>query len=208
MPLLSLVANRMPLIAGKELKPTAYLSGVGEEHKFAAVGYHPGEGAEYVENGARVLNLYVPPEIAPTTGDAEPLVRHLAYLVDESPDAEPSPAFLHLVYWLAHLVQRPGQKIAHGILHVNPNEGTGRGWLLAMLAAILGSRNVVTLDEDRLASRFNDYLLRCQLLSSPGNGKRRDTPLDRVALETDPERRAAARRSQGHGGIRSNAPTA
>ena len=83
--------------------------------------------------------------------------------------------------WLAYLVQHPGRKIAHGLLHINRHEGTGRGWLFSLLQRVLGELNVQTLDEDRLASRFNDHLLRCQLLTIP-------------ELETGDNRRAMALR--------------
>jgi hypothetical protein len=173
----ALVFDRMPQTERGRRRPSQHLEKyAGNAHKYDGVTYYPGRPEESLEGAARLLNLYQAPNTTPRAGDATPFTEHLCYLLDDNPAA-----FGHVQSWLAFLVQRPGEKIAHGLLHINRHEGTGRGWLFSLLARVLGESNVQTLDEDRLSSRFNDHLLRCQLLTIP-------------ELETGDNRRAMALR--------------
>src|SRR5690606_1778771 len=59
--------------------------------------------------GARAFNLYRPPApIAGNPRDVGPWLDHVHKVYPEDAD--------HLIAWLAHRVQRPGEKVNHGIV--------------------------------------------------------------------------------------------
>lgn len=134
------------------------------EAKFDGIEYHPGNASFFTDpQGRRVLNTYEPPGIAPCDCDVSPFHDHVAYLFDGDHDG----AALILMNFLAYLVQRPGEKIRWAPLHINPNEGTGRGWLFTAISRVLGVGNVFYGRPSRLSNRFNGWMLTTQLLIVP-----------------------------------------
>ena len=129
--------------------------------KFDTIEYHPGRAAEFSnDDNLRTLNPYQPPVIAPVDGIVGPFVDHVGYLYDNDSDAIGT-----ALNYLAFLVQRGGEVWAP--VHVNEREGTGRGWLFALIARMLGQRNVFFADGDRLTGKFNAWMLTTQLLIVP-----------------------------------------
>jgi hypothetical protein len=133
------------------------------EAKFDGIEYHPGKTSTVVEaNGRRVLNTYESPGIISWHGDVSPLLEHVAYLFDNNQDA-----VTLILNFFAYLVQFPGEKIRWAPLHINPNEGTGRGWLFRAFSQVLGENNVFHGRPSRLSNRFNGWMLNTQLLIVP-----------------------------------------
>ena len=101
-------------------------------------------------NGVTCLNLYKPPIIKP--GDAQkaqPWIDHV-YKVFEPADAE------HIIYWLAHRVQRPGEKINHGLV-LGGEQGIGKDTLLEPVKYAVGPWNFQEVSPINLLGRFNAF---------------------------------------------------
>jgi hypothetical protein len=72
--------------------------------------------------GRTTFNLYKPPEIKPRAGDASPWVDHIRRIYPMDAD--------HIINWLAHCVQRPGDKINHALV-LGGEPGIGKDSILA-----------------------------------------------------------------------------
>jgi len=108
------------------------------------------EGGWIAHPGARVFNLYRPPTIA--LGDASkagPWIDHLRLIYQA--DAE------HLLRWFAHRVQRPGEKVNHGIVLAGA-PGIGKDTLLEPVKAAVGPWNFGDVSPVQLLGRFNGFL--------------------------------------------------
>jgi hypothetical protein len=101
--------------------------------------------------GAQCFNLYRPPTIR--RGDArraERWVTHWRKIYPQNAD--------HIIKWCAHRVQRPGEKINHGLLLIGP-PGIGKDTLLAPVRDAVGPWNFKEVWPRQMTeSRFNGYL--------------------------------------------------
>ena len=100
--------------------------------------------------GVTCFNLYRPPRIKP--GDAQkaqPWIEH-AYKVFELADAK------HIICWLAHRVQRPGEKINHGLV-LGGGQGIGKDTLLEPVKYAVGPWNFQDVSPTNLLGRFNAF---------------------------------------------------
>lgn len=65
--------------------------------------------------------------------------------------------FRYLIGWIAHLVQRPGEKPGVALV-LKGGKGAGKDTLAVLLAKIIGKRHVAHIDQpDRLTGRFNAH---------------------------------------------------
>lgn len=98
----------------------------------------------------RVLNLYRPPRL--TLGDAAlagPWVDHIHAIYPE--DGE------HIIRWLAHHAQNPGNKVNHAlVLGGEPN--IGKDTILAPMKDIIGHENFQDIRPSELLGRFNGFV--------------------------------------------------
>jgi hypothetical protein len=100
--------------------------------------------------GAQCFNLYRGPQLA--FGDATqagPWIEHLARIYPT--DAE------HITRWLAHRVQRPGEKINHAIV-LGGLQGIGKDTLLEPVRYAVGPWNVQEVSPTHLLGRFNSFV--------------------------------------------------
>jgi hypothetical protein len=89
-------------------------------------------------DGCRVLNLWKPP---PWTVDAhagEPtlFLEHLAYILDND-----TSAIDHVLNFLAHLIQRPQERIGHALLITSEAKGIGKSTLGTVVRRLVGEQN-------------------------------------------------------------------
>jgi len=100
--------------------------------------------------GCTVFNLYRPP--VPMPGDADlagPWLDHVRFVYPDD--------WEHIIRWLAHRVQRPGEKINHAIL-LGGGQGIGKDTLLEPVKAAVGPWNFTEVSPASLLLRFNGYV--------------------------------------------------
>jgi hypothetical protein len=108
------------------------------------------EGGWIDKQGTICLNLYRPPTIA--GGDArkvKPWLDHVhrVYPTDAS----------HIIYWLAHRVQRPADKINHALMFGGA-QGIGKDTLLEPVKHAVGKWNFAEVSPTQMLGRFNGFL--------------------------------------------------
>lgn len=99
--------------------------------------------------GARVFNLYRPPQVL--KGDASkagPWLEHLRAVYPGDYD--------HLLAWFAQRVQRPGEKINHAVV-LGGDQGVGKDTLLAPVIAAVGPWNCHEISPTQMLGRFNGW---------------------------------------------------
>lgn len=100
--------------------------------------------------GCSTFNLYREP--SPPSGDpakAGPWVDHIRRVYAEE--------FGHVVAWLAHRVQRPGEKVNHSLV-LGSGQGTGKDTALEPVKHAVGPWNFAEVSPAVLMGRFNGYL--------------------------------------------------
>lgn len=117
----------------------------------------PGGEPVVEEGGQRLFNLWRPPTILPVPGDTKIFIAHMEYIFPNEADRN------HVLSFMAHMVQKPAQKIHHALV-VQGVQGTGKSFLGQAMRAVLGGENVVMLDTSELASSYNGYLKRAHLV--------------------------------------------
>ena len=98
---------------------------------------------------ATVLNLYRPPR--PSAGDAAktgPWIEHVRRIYPNEAD--------HIIAYLAHRVQRPWEKINHGLVLGGP-QGIGKDTLLEPVKRAIGPWNFVEVSPQQMLGRFNGF---------------------------------------------------
>ena len=100
--------------------------------------------------GCSTFNLYRPPTIEYGDPDkAGPWIEHVHRLYPA--EAE------HIIRWLAHRVQRPGEKINHALV-LGGQQGIGKDSLLEPVKAAVGPWNFIEVTPTHLLGRFNGFL--------------------------------------------------
>lgn len=123
--------------------------------KFESLTYLPGAG-EMPDGPRGKYNLWRPSALTPEPGDVSWFLEHMAYLV---PDERERGLLLD---YLAHLVQRPDQKI-HFALLMRGEEGTGKSAIGEILTRIIGDANVVIPKNDELLEKWTGWQERAQV---------------------------------------------
>lgn len=109
------------------------------------------------ESGTLSVNLWQRGGVEPVAGDCTVILEYLARLI---PD-EASRRFL--VQYLAHLVQRPADKIEHGVI-LSGDYGTGKSTLGRLVAVLLGTENVRKIEGAELGQQWTARLVNVQAL--------------------------------------------
>lgn len=100
--------------------------------------------------GKRTFNLYLPSAIVPVEGDASAWLNHIKTLYPN--EAE------HILRWCAHRVQRPGEKVNHGLVFIG-EPGIGKDIAIDPVIAAVGAQNFKSISaKDFFKSDFNAYL--------------------------------------------------
>jgi hypothetical protein len=143
---------------GKPMKPSRFLD---RERPVLQMTWAPGE-PEVIRNklmneggwapreGANCLNLYIPPAIK--HGDASkagPWLEHVCYVYPG--EAE------HIIRFLAHRVQRPGDKVNHAVV-LGGSQGIGKDTLLEPVKYAIGPWNLREVSPAAVLGRFNGHV--------------------------------------------------
>jgi Family of unknown function (DUF5906) len=108
------------------------------------------EGGWIEHAGSTVFNLYRAPTIAPGDPDqAKQWIDHIEMIYPD--DAS------HIIRWLAHRVQRPGEKINHALVLGGP-PGVGKDTLLEPVKPAVGPWNFIDVSPAHMLGRFNGYV--------------------------------------------------
>lgn len=128
------------------------------------------DGGWQNEKGYRVYNEYCPPTIR--LGNPEDAHRWLELVKKIYPDD-----WKHIVWFLAHRVQRPAEKINHGLV-LGGSPGIGKDTVLEPVIEAVGRANWEEIGPHKLFETFNDYLrsvvLRISETRDMGEGRRSD----------------------------------
>ena len=109
-----------------------------------------GDGGWIDRKGATVFNLYRPPIIV--LGDpskAGPWLDHVKRIYPDEAD--------HIIAFLAHRVQRPQEKINHGLV-LGGLQGIGKDTLLEPIKRAVGPWNFAEVSPQQVLGRFNGFL--------------------------------------------------
>ncbi|OTA14619.1 DNA primase [Xenorhabdus vietnamensis] len=120
-------------------------------------GYHPGKGRliKGLDNWLEVNEFYLPEHQKVTNfAKAESIfLKHMEYLVPNKAQR------LFFIARLAWVVQRPERRCPITVLHISVLHGTGRGWVIQLMEAILGHWNCTRAKMDVICkNQYHDYL--------------------------------------------------
>lgn len=102
--------------------------------------------------GCASYNLYHPPTLIlgnPESINSEPWIEHLHHLYGQHA--------LHITQWLAHRVQKPGEKINHALV-LGGNQGIGKDSILEPVKYAVGPWNFTEISPSHLLGRFNGFV--------------------------------------------------
>jgi hypothetical protein len=100
--------------------------------------------------GCHCFNLYRAPEVQHGNKDAaSPWIEHIGRVFPENSD--------HIVRWLAHRVQFPGDKVNHAIV-LGGAQGIGKDALLEPVKHAVGHWNFAEVTPTQLLGRFNGFV--------------------------------------------------
>jgi len=107
-------------------------------------------------DGCRVLNLWRPAPWAVDEQLKEPSVflEHLAYILDKD-----ETAIEHVLNFLAHLLQRPHERIGHAMLITSEAKGIGKSTLGTVVRRLVGEQNSRVVQTKDLKSSFDGWLM-------------------------------------------------
>jgi Family of unknown function (DUF5906) len=118
------------------------------------------EGGFFPKPGARVFNAYKPPNIINATS------REICFWRDHLHALWPGEADT-AERWLAHRVQRPGEKINHALV-LGGKQGIGKDALLAPLKIAVGPWNFAEISPQAALGAFNEFVQSVVLRISEG----------------------------------------
>lgn len=108
-------------------------------------------------DGNLSVNLWQRGGVTPAAGDYQPILDFFARFLPDTLSRD------HVLKYLAHLVQHPGEKIEHGII-VTGGFGTGKGTLHRIVTAILGDKNARKIEGVELGQQWTARLVDAQVL--------------------------------------------
>lgn len=101
--------------------------------------------------GATMYNQYRPPTIkVGNVAEAAPFIEHVHKLFEKTEEAE------HIIAYLAHRVQRPGQKVRHALL-IGGDQGIGKDTIFDACLPAIGEWNCASIAPDDIFKPFNEY---------------------------------------------------
>ena len=100
--------------------------------------------------GAMAFNTYAPSDQKPMVGDASPWVNHVKTIYPDPVQHE------HFFDWCAHCVQKPGEKVNHGIV-LGGRQGIGKDAALLPVRNAVGTHNVTEIEPDDIVKPYNGY---------------------------------------------------
>jgi hypothetical protein len=107
------------------------------------------QGGWIEKAGDTTLNNYRPATIEPREGDASLWLDHIKAIYPDD--------WQHIVFWLAHRVQRPGEKVNHALV-LGGEPGIGKDSLLEPIKPAVGAWNFCDASPANIMGRFNSHL--------------------------------------------------
>lgn len=119
----------------------------------------PGE-ARIISDGHGGLryNLWQPCNVRAEAGDVEPFLMLVRLILDND-----EVAVQFVLGFIAHMIQRPGQKMAFAILIIGA-QGIGKSLFGQMATRVIGEANTAVLEMGALTGSFNGFLARAHLV--------------------------------------------
>ena len=107
-------------------------------------------------DGCRVLNLWHPSpwKVRDDLQAPAPLLDHVRYLLDDN-----SEAVEHTLDFIAHLVQRPHERVAHALLLTSEAKGIGKSSLGKVIRSLVGERNSRVAQTKDLKGQFDGWIV-------------------------------------------------
>ncbi|MFY9290380.1 MAG: primase-helicase family protein [Methylorubrum rhodinum] len=108
-------------------------------------------------DGSISVNLWQRGGVTPAAGNYQPILDFFARFLPDTLSRE------HVLKYLAHLVQHPGEKIEHGVI-ITGGYGTGKNTLYRIVTSIFGIKNARELDGVELGEDYTARLVDTQIL--------------------------------------------
>lgn len=108
-------------------------------------------------DGTFAVNLWQRGGVIPAAGDYQPILDFFARFLPDTLSRD------HVLKYLAHLVQHPGEKIEHGVI-ITGGYGTGKGTLHRIITAIIGDKNARKIEGVELGEPYTARLVDAQVL--------------------------------------------
>jgi hypothetical protein len=154
-----LLTRYMPFNAsGVPINASALLRRYGTVNSVNTIGFYPGAGPIYTEEGRTYVNHYMnPPDMLPGTANEIALIESFwDYCFPREEDKEFGE---YLKQFYGHVVQHPSVKIASAPLMVSKEFGTGKTTMMFDIPrAIVGTHSTKLVSNKVLRSAFSDYL--------------------------------------------------
>lgn len=150
-------------------KPYDHVARNADFRRVETVTYWPGNLDLIVtDKFGSALNYWRPPELSASPGPVDPFLAHIDYLfpnVDQNgkPIEGRSLDGRILLFYLAHQVQRPGEKIHWAVL-LEGDQGNGKSYFKEVMEIVLGERNVQVINADILQEKYTWWQRRAQLI--------------------------------------------
>lgn len=148
-------SEHMPVGSSTKRPSSVYLDFVAKETFLTGVEFKPGSKALWRDPADKRLyaNIWQPPRFEPDpcdVFDAEPFVEFLEYLI---PDYGARSAF---VWWLAHMVQKPHERVNWHPLLVG-SQGVGKTTVVDVLQRWLSPESISEVGASQLVKDFNAW---------------------------------------------------
>lgn len=101
--------------------------------------------------GAVCYNLYIPPTIQAAEGDPQPWIDHVQRLYPARQESE------HFFDFCAHMIQRPDQKVNHGVVLAG-SQGIGKDTALLPVRRGVGEWNAAEVGPEAITSQYNGHI--------------------------------------------------
>jgi hypothetical protein len=108
------------------------------------------------DDGCRVLNLWKPPawKVQYDAPEPRPFLDHVEYLLDGDRSA-----IDHVLNFLAHLIQRPHERVGHALLITSEAKGIGKSTLGIIVRRLVGEQNSRVAQTKDLKGQFDGWLV-------------------------------------------------
>lgn len=119
-----------------------------ERRQYKGVVFSPGQ--EVAEH----YNLYKGLAVEPKAGDWSLFADHIREVIASGNDE----IFAYIIAWMAHLVQFPGGQRPGTAIVMRGKQGTGKGFFVSQLGALLGNHFLHITNPRQLVGHFNNHL--------------------------------------------------
>jgi len=149
-------SNKPTVTVGKSnVKRNFYWLEHPDRREFDGLMFHPKDNRE------GYYNLYRGFAIEPVKGDCELLLSFVKSVICNNDENN----YLYLLSWMAHLVQKPEEKIGVAVI-IRGLKGTGKGKFLQQFGSLFGSHFMEVANGEHIVGKFNAHLSHLLLLGA------------------------------------------